>query len=1152
MFLLDEVVVYSATDLALAAGCEFAALRLLDVRLGRAERVDAADAMLERTARLGDAHEARVLAGFREQFGPYDGTAGVAEIEPARPGDRASLLAKRDETLDALRAGADVVFQGSFFDGRFHGRSDFLVREANGEYAVHDTKLARHAKVEALLQLAAYADQLRSAGIVVAPDVVLILGDGSPSHHPVLDLLPVYHDRRARLQLLLDGHQGQDGPVRWGDDRYLACGRCDVCAAEVEASHDVLLVAGMRVTQRDRLRANGITTIEQLAASAAPVEGMAQATLDRLRQQAALQVGQRLRPELGNGRPDVAAVVIDRAPLAALPAPDAGDIFFDFEGDPLWAENGSGDWGLEYLFGVMEADSGKFRPFWAHDRRQERQALAEFLAYVAARRAAHPRMHIYHYAPYERTALLRLAGRHGVGEQAIDDLLRGGVLVDLYATVRQGLRVSQPSYSLKKLEPLYMGDELRTGVDNAADSIALYAAACELRESGDDDGYQERLDAIAAYNAYDCRSTFRLRDWLLDTVVREGITAADLALPEVPEPAIPDPLEVELLALAGDVPRDGRSADQQAYAMLAAALGYHRREDKPFWWGHFDRLSEPVDEWADTRDVFLPERVQVVRDWHKEGKQRLLRRHLRMVGELPVGGTGIAAVGAPAYCVHQVPPAGVKVWQGCVRATTKGTVVESSSDGARAVLVVAELLPKGCERYDLLPMALTPTAPPPAGRIVGALAELAGAVLDGGLVAQPGLDLLRLTPPRTTVPLPALSDPVETITAAVRSLDRSYLGVQGPPGTGKTYVGSRVVARLVAEGWRVGVVAQSHAAVEHFLDQVVAAGVDPTVVGKKPNGSSGDWTEVPADDYAGFLAEHQGAGCVLGGTAWDFTNADRVGRRELDLLVVDEAGQYSLANTVAVSVACDRLLLLGDPQQLPQVSQGTHPEPVDGSALGWLAEGHARLPAERGYFLDRSWRMHPALCARVSRLSYDDQLRSNEQVTTARALSGYEPGVHIVPVEHLGSSVCSHEEAAEVVRQVRSLVGLPWCDGRTGTAPLGAEGIMVVAPYNAQVTLIARALDGAGLTGVRVGTVDRFQGQQAPVVIVSMAASSAADVPRGMGFLLSRNRVNVAVSRAQWAAIVVRSPLLTDYLPATPEQLAELGAFLGLGEPTTA
>ena len=500
MFLLDEVVVYSATDLALAAGCEFAALRLLDVRLGRAERVDAADAMLERTARLGDAHEARVLAGFREQFGPYDGTAGVAEIEPARPGDRASLLAKRDETLDALRAGADVVFQGSFFDGRFHGRSDFLVREANGEYAVHDTKLARHAKVEALLQLAAYADQLRSAGIAVAPDVVLILGDGSPSHHPVLDLLPVYHDRRARLQLLLDGHQGQDGPVRWGDDRYLACGRCDVCAAEVEASHDVLLVAGMRVTQRDRLRANGITTIEQLAASAAPVEGMAQATLDRLRQQAALQVGQRLRPELGNGRPDVAAVVIDRAPLAALPAPDAGDIFFDFEGDPLWAENGSGGLGSGVPVRRRSRPTARRVPAVLGARPRRRSGRRSSSSSPMSPRAARPTRGCTSTTTRRTSGRLCCASPAATAWASRPSTTCCAAACSWTCTrlVRRGLRVSQPSYSLKKLEPLYMGDELRTGrrqrgrLDRrCTPRLASCARAATTM------AYQERLDAIA-------------------------------------------------------------------------------------------------------------------------------------------------------------------------------------------------------------------------------------------------------------------------------------------------------------------------------------------------------------------------------------------------------------------------------------------------------------------------------------------------------------------------------------------------------------------------------------------------------------------------------------------------------------------------------
>jgi uncharacterized protein len=355
--------------------------------------------------------------------------------------------------------------------------------------------------------------------------------------------------------------------------------------------------------------------------------------------------------------------------------------------------------------------------------------------------------------------------------------------------------------------------------------------------------------------------------------------------------------------------------------------------------------------------------------------------------------------------------------------------------------------------------------------------------------------------------------------------------------------------RLVESGWRIGVVAQSHAVIENFLDAVVKAGLPGDLVGKESKHTTAPgWTDLgTADHLAGFLAEHEG-GCVVGGTAWDFTNTNRIGRGQLDLIVIDEAGQFSLANTLAVSVATDRLLLLGDPQQLPQVSQGTHPEPVDGSALGWLAAGQATLPSELGYFLERSWRMHPALCARVSVLSYDGKLRSQEPETTSRSLTGLAPGLHVVTVQHLGNSVESPEEAAAVVRQARALLKETWLDPeeKVGPRAMTQADVLVVAAYNAQVALLRRELTAAGLGDVRVGTVDKFQGQEAPVVIVSMAASSSADVPRGMEFLLSRNRVNVAVSRGQWAAIVVRSPYLTDYLPTTPAALAELGAFIRL------
>ncbi|QTE29561.1 TM0106 family RecB-like putative nuclease [Pengzhenrongella sicca] len=1202
MFLLaDGAPVYSASDLASAAACEFAVLRGMDVRLGRIERPDPTpDAMLARTAQLGDAHEKRVLQRYRDQYGPWDPRAGTGVVEIQRPDrghatDRAALEAKHAETVAALRAGADVVFQAGFFDGRFGGWADFLVREgaagAAPVYAVYDTKLARHAKVTALLQLAAYADQLVAAGVTPAEHVHLILGDASTTSHRLVDLLPVYRDRRARLQAMLDTHLAEPAPVAWGDPRYRACGRCEACSPEVARTRDVLLVAGLRGTQRARLLGAGIRTIEAFATSEGDVDGVGAGALEKLRAQARLQVLQGARPA-----GEVAFDLFAPEVVGALPAPDPGDIFFDFEGDPLWAEDGSTDWGLEYLFGVVEhphepGGEPVFRPFWAHDRAQEKQTLVDFLAYVDARRAVHPNLHVYHYAPYERTALLRLAGRHGVGENLVDDLLRSGVLVDLYATVRASLRVGQESYSIKKLEPLYMPSARAGGVTDASASIVEYAQACDVRDAGDldgPDGFAARLQRIADYNAYDCLSTLRLRDWLLARAAESGVVPRR-ALPATEVPPTDDAdapehdaLAEALLAFAGAGPASARTADEQAVALLSAALGYHWREDKPFWWAHFDRLASDPSEWTEARGTLVVDRVEVLDGWAvPAGTRKNPRRRLRLTGRLEPGSD--VRAGAEVYALYEAPiPGCAKTSENGVRGWLAGATVLSvrPTDTEQSVLEIEEKLPRGGTPFEALPMALGPCAGPSTATIHAAIEEFATEVL-GKLAAAPGaprlpdqpaLDLMRRVPPRTRDgrPLPAVGTgpraAIDAITAGLLALDDSYLAVQGPPGTGKTYAGSRVIAELVARGWRIGVVAQSHAVVENMLTAVGAAGVPPEQIGKKLAAGAPAPAALPAapwrplKDTAAFAAFYatQPGGFVVGGTAWDFTNAQRLPSTRLDLLVIDEAGQFCLANTIAVSAAARNLLLLGDPQQLPQVSQGRHPEPVDRSALGWLADGHETLPPGLGYFLAHTWRMHPALCAAVSRLAYEGRLTSMPS-TALRQLEGVPPGITTVLVEHAGNAVASIEEAADVVRQVRQLVGRRWSDpagaGAGATAAGGedrlleASDVVVVAAYNAQVWTVQRALAAAGLGGARVGTVDKFQGQEAPMVILTTAASSAEDVPRGMEFLLSRNRLNVAVSRGKWGAIIVRSRALTDYLPTQPGGLEELGAFIGLCAP---
>ncbi len=489
MFVRENTVHYSASDLTNAVKCEWALMRKLDAKLGRITAVDdPEDSMLKRAGTLGGEHEKRALDGFLEQYGNHEpgvrgGVAVIAEPEPRT--DPTALKSAMQQTVAALRDGADVVFQGTFFTDGFVGFADFLIHTGGGIYEVYDTKLARKARITALLQLAAYADQLEQLGIPVGPNVHLLLGDGTTSTHRLVDISPVYRDRLARLRSMLDERMLAAAPIEWGSPGYSACGRCGECGAQVEATRDLLLVAGMRITQRARLNAVGIHTIDDLADSTGEVEGIGSAALATLREQARMQLA--APPEQPDGKTSLNYKVHDAAGLAALPEPDRGDIFFDFEGDPLWTDEKARDWGLEYLFGVIDHDGERenFRAFWAHDRAQEKQALLDFLAYVQERRRRHPGMHIYHYADYERSHLQALCARYGVGEAVLDELLREHVLVDLYPIVKRSIRISARSYGLKTLEPLYMGGELRgSDVKDGAASVDAYVNYTVLVAAG--------------------------------------------------------------------------------------------------------------------------------------------------------------------------------------------------------------------------------------------------------------------------------------------------------------------------------------------------------------------------------------------------------------------------------------------------------------------------------------------------------------------------------------------------------------------------------------------------------------------------------------------------------------------------------------------
>ncbi|MFB7251085.1 TM0106 family RecB-like putative nuclease [Microbacterium sp. NPDC056234] len=1146
-------VIWSASDLKLAAECEFAWCRAIDAKLGRIPAVEEPeDATLRRAAELGDVHEQNVLQAYRDRYG-----AAVHEVAKVSSRDAAALTAAVVETNEALRSDALVLFQAAFSTDEFVGFADFLLREDDGRWRVQDSKLARTARVTALMQLAAYVDQLDGLGVPRSHHVDLILGDGTLSTHAVDDLLPLFRVRRARLRALIADRRVGDGgtgsPLAWGDDRgdlqVRACGRCATCDEQVLAHRDLLMVARMRPVQRQKLRAAGIRTIDDLALADEVPEGMNADVFAGLRAQARLQAGAPL--DAADAPP---FELVSAHAIGLMPRPSHGDIFFDFEGDPLYTEpvddavrSGRPDWGIDYLFGWID-NAEQYTALWAHTFADEKQALLDFLAFVKLRRQTHPDMHIYHYAPYETSHLSAMAARHGVGEADVDRLLREGVFVDLYPLVLRSVRVGSRSYSIKKLEPLYMGDQVRTSdVQKGDDSIVQYVQARELRAAGQVSEAEAVLTDLADYNRYDCVSTRRLRDWLIGLAKQEGVL-----------PAPPDELQTrayEPSALSLALLADGEAAvrgggDGEVHRVAAAAIDYYPREAKSFWQGHFQRLREPVSVWEQTRDVLRIDigRCRTLEDWGVAEGNRSLTRLLELRGEVAPGST-LGAGGRP-FALYETPaPFQVDNLSRVIHVPHEVEIVEVLDDG----YIVRERAVQG-ETWHDLPLALAPASPPNVVSQQKAIEEWAQSVH----LAAPDFprdaasDILRRAVPRTTsgAALPqAGDDTIDAIIHGILDLDRSYIAVQGPPGTGKTFTGSQVISRLVRDhGFKIGVVAQSHAIVETLLGRVIEDGVPSAQVAKHPKdpGVEPPYTVIPKDGMASFIGEHP-EGFVVGGTAWDFSNTRRVDRDGLDLLVIDEAGQFSLASTIAVAAGAKNLLLLGDPQQLPQVSQGTHPEPVDTSALGWVMAGQQVLDPAYGYFLATSWRMHPAVAEPVSQLAYAGRLASAPG-TEGRLVEGREPGLHVVPVRHRGNATQSPEEAAEVLRIVRDLLGRTYSDAMAGASPrpLDQEDIIVVAPYNAQKQLIHEILTDAGFDRVPVGTVDNFQGKEAVVSITSLAASSGRDAPRGPEFLLLQNRLNVAISRAKSVAYLVHSPALLDDLPWSAEGVARLSAFARL------
>ncbi len=997
----------------------------------------------------------------------------------------------------------DVLYQVPLMQDGIRGIADFLLRlvAPDGSVSVEpvDAKLARQeAKPGHVLQLSFYAEAIEAATGTRPERMHLWLGSGQVESLLTADFTAYWQRLRTRLARVLDLEVTTGTAVPEPCDHCAFCEFADVCDHSWREADSLVYVAGLRSTDRALLQEAGVSTLAALANQADVVPGLPGQRQARIVTQARLQ---RQAREQREGEPPPFLLLEPGEEslwghgLALLPEPAEGDVFLDFEGHPFWRP----DAGLFFLLGLIERTSPgawEYRTWWAHEQAQEAEAAAELIAYLRQRREQFPGMHVYHYNHTERSSLERLAVQHGVGEVALEELVETGAFVDLLVVARNAVQVGTESYGLKALERL-TGYERGHDIDKGAGAVVEYERWMAT-------GAADALDAIAAYNEDDVRATRALRNWLVERRP-QGLPWRRLAVLD-PADDLPDlDARVEQLHAVGPGTPEH---------LLGDVLGYWRREWKAYL---APRLASCTGDTAD-----LLEDPSMLAGLEPVGLVERLRANGNPITPAmrfsfppqECGGIDKAVL----FPVVDGPPA----YAGVNRLDTEAGELDLLWSNALA------------ER-DVFPTVVAANnwvspKPKPA-----ALSELADAVLDPAATPSPvAMALLRRDLPRF---LPGrglaggmFTDDLDDMLAWTTALNGTCVAVQGPPGTGKTFRGARQIHALITAGKRVGITAFSHHAIDNLLQAVVELfqqrGEQDRLQAVKKVGVGGA-VSLPCVTYTGSNKAAAKTGLnLVAGTTWLFSGLD-MATQPVDVLVVDEAGQLSLADTLAACRSARNLLLFGDPLQLPQVAQASHPGTSGGSALQHLLGNATTMPPDRGVFLTETRRMHPDVCAFISDHIYEGRLSSHDSCAVQDTESG--TGLRWLRAEHNGRSTHAAEEAELVHAEIRRLLGTKWVNQHGQTSPLTVRDFLVVAPYNDQVNLLRERLQADPLTrGVAVGSVDKFQGRQAAVVLFSMATSDAGHMPRSADFLFSRNRLNVAISRARCLAYLVCTEELLD------------------------
>ena len=1128
MYIEAGQLIYSPSDLTLYMDSPFASWMehsmLINPEL--LSFVDSPDEMMFLLQRRGALHETEVLNSFLQK------NLNVVQIAKG-----SNTL---QDTLAAMQSGADIIYQAALSLLPFTGYADFLVkvegksRFGDFYYEVWDTKLAKTLKPYVVVQLCCYAEMLEALQGRRPDYIIAALGNCNNQRLLTHDYFYYYKNLKLQFLRLHQNFLASNVPNPADSSNW---GRWSNYAEDLLKQADHLsLIATITKSQIKKLNKSGIYTVQEIIdTNRNVIKGINNEVLARLKTQAKIQ-----KDSIGKDTPLYRILPHElnkKTGLALLPPASSLDIYFDIEGFPLE------DDGLEYLWGVSYFDQSgvlQYKDFWAHNKEEEKIAFKAFIDWAYDRWLQDPTMHIYHYANYEIAACRKLAGRYGICEYEVDQLLRNEVFIDLYKVVKGSLLLGEPRYSIKNVERLYR-DKRSTEVGSGGDSVVVYE---RWREDHDGDNWETSkiLNAIRKYNIDDCNSTQELVDWLRSRQKEHGIVY--LGKIEVIEPEVQDEiterikLREALLQKASELQDKGDVKNAEVHSIFAWALEFHRREKKPMYWRLFDRMGLSDEELIYDIDCL----AYCVRTDKPPYKETPKSRNL----------------------IYEYSFDPNQEFKGiCERYIVLGKVQDNGKNISVKVKKEESSLEKGLialqtgQELDEV-ITLIPDENISAKPIPEAITKQAEAFLRGDLVNTAIVDFLMRDNPRITgheSGKPIISQNPSArlleIIRAVSYLDNSYLTIQGPPGSGKTYTAKHVIAALLKLGKKIGISSNSHKAINHLLINTAEYCQQEGINGYFACTKNTDemLLKLGINVYKNEdIVRSLQPSCVIGTTAWGFARDDL--ENVFDYLFIDEAGQVSVANLIAMSSSTRNIVLMGDQMQLGQPSQGSHPENSGSSILDYLLHTTPTIPESMGIFLGTTYRMHSAVNRFISDSIYEGKLVSaldNDRQcikvpSEYQGILNKEAGIIPVPVFHEGNTQASEEEVAQIVLLANQLIGRVFTDKSGIERFIDWSDMLFVAPYNYQVNKLKAALGEQA----KVGSVDKFQGQEAPIVFLSMCTSNANESARGMKFLFDKNRINVAVSRAQCMAIVTYSPSLLETTVSNTEQLGMVNLFCRL------